>query len=384
MGRAQSGAAHRLNRGLAGLADAVEQVDGAGPQGDVAFPGPGVAAQLPRRPQVVGRRPRQIIKRRDVVQRGVEPLRADRRQDMRRLRHQRGAFGGQAVGRPGDHRPDADRPGRRHRTQQVAGPGGHLGAQFPRRQRRQRLRPGSGVHPDDGACRCSVVIRQRHGGEGAAPVVDFGRDISVRQRVGDRKRQRLLAVADCAGGDAGRLADRRVAAIGADHQPCAQPRAVAQRDDCLAGARQHRTEPASQRDPDAGLPAGKAQHLAPGQPVGQFPAEGVGAHLAGREGPGLADLWRPAAGIDDTQCIQRDGMGRKHVPKPDFLEQRARGLQKRGRPQIGCVGVRRFRRRRRIGQQHRKPRMTEGRGGGQPGDPAARDEDIDVRFTHAV
>ena len=98
----------------------------------------------------------------------------------------------------------------RQRPEETGGARDHLGLELGHRQggQAQHFRPA--LHPDDGGAGLAVTVGQGHQREGAAGAVDLGRDIVVRDRVGDGEGQRLLAVAGGLDADPQRLAHRAV------------------------------------------------------------------------------------------------------------------------------------------------------------------------------
>ena len=67
---------------------------------------------------------------------------------------------------------------------------------------------GAGFHPDHGRAGGAIAVGEGDEGEGAAGAVDLGRDVAVRDRVGDGEGERLLAIAHGSHGDFQRLAHR--------------------------------------------------------------------------------------------------------------------------------------------------------------------------------
>jgi hypothetical protein len=231
-----------------------------------------------------------------------------------------------------------------------------------------------------------VAIGQRHQREGPAGAVDLGRDAFVRQGMGHGEDHRLLPVAPAPRADADRLAHRAVAPVRGHQQlrPHLSPALAVpgQLHDHLAAARRHPLDPRRRDQPRVRQPVQLRHHLAPQQPVRQIVAEGLGPDLGRVEIRHLADRLLRPPGIGQPHHPQGRRMRLQPVPQPGPAQQLDRGLQEGGRAQVRALRLDLGHRRHRIDADRVEPLRREGRGRRQPGDPAARHQDVRLDAFH--
>jgi hypothetical protein len=246
---------------------------------------------------------------------------------MRRLGHQRGALAAKRSAIWADDRPDAAAgpasAGRTARRTLVSSrprrraPAGRRGGRFGARSIQTTAEAG-----------LPVAVGQRHQREGPAGAVDLGRDIAMRQGMGDGEGQRLLPVAEGARTDPQRLRAPANCARRRRQQPRAKPGAVAQGDQRLGSRVSSRAKPTPGRKLDARQLASRATISRRRSQLGRFQPKGCVGNVGGVEIMGDARFGLRAAGIDDAHHLQAAWHGARAgptVPPPAAPEARVAG-----------------------------------------------------------
>ena len=321
------------------------------------------------------RRDHQFRQRRHVAEAKVQPLPRDRVDAMRRIPHQSEPFGRVAGGVHGRQRIGPAPPDRRHRAEVVPQPRRDLPAigRIVHRQRRRGDRRALG--PDDGAdVRMPRDAVHRQLREGAVGQELLQRDIVVRLLVRDGPDDAHAMVVEPRHRDARLAAQRRVAALGADHK--ARPDLLP-----IRQAQHHALRPAFHLRSRGGedtqmrqVRQARVQRDAQGACL-DHPAEGFFPHIGMVEMQGERRRRFPRPPVGDTDAQDRAGFLRQPVPHPGGGQQPLGGQ----RDGIGPpVEVGQFHRRQRRGVHHRRADAGGGQRRGQGGADRSGADDADL------